>query len=266
MNYLEKYLKYKNKYLTLKKQFGGVGEIFPRHAAKQYKLDDNEYPVVSKVIPIVKENLLQNIDNATKFCSSILKKDITDEILRKYAGRIIFLYSDKISTDYENNDKLIHALIVTDANSVNLVIQILQNPEFSYNLTEMNNIIGTFYQIVKPEDIEKQIQLFLTLGFLFSYYPIDIYGFIHEYFNIIFIGHLGDYKFTYTYSEFIEKYFKPFINKIRSYNPDRKTTYIGKLIIEYLHWFTYDLNYIDNLKLFKFKAEQQNPLKLKIID
>jgi len=256
MNYLKKYLKYKAKYLKLKSHSGGVLEIFPRHAAKRYKLDDkNEYPIGSEIKVLKKHELLDHIDNGTKLCSLLHKADITEEILRKYRDKIIYLYQDHVSFDYINNDNLNHILIVTDIYSVDAIMKLLQNPELCYSLTELNTIFSGGYFAIKEEDYDKEINLFILCGFLFSYYIIDIYGFIYDYFNS---RNLKD-KFTCTYTEFIGKYFKPFLEKIKSHRPQK---YLKKLMLEYFSWTTYSLEYVEIAKIQHLNVIQKYPLKL----
>jgi hypothetical protein len=169
--------------------------IFPRHATKTYSL---EYMDLIVYPPEIKGKyyLLDSIDNHMKCTALFHKADITPEILEKYKNRIIFITNNSITTDIMDNYE--HFIIVSDQNNTNDIINIL-------NKYDINILTRIFSGVYLPEDM-KQERLFTILGIIFSYYPIDIYGFIFHHKTLL--KNVTNYYLFYQYIKYV---FKPVI-------------------------------------------------------
>jgi len=204
--------------------------IFPRHAMKQYSLEGMDLLIYPSEIK-TKEYLLESIDNHMKCTALFHKEDITIEIMGKYKNRIIYITKNRITTDIVDDYE--HFIIVSDHNNTNDIINILQK-------YDINILLRFFSGIYFPEDIEHD-KLFTTLGIIFSYYPIDIYGFSFHHKNII--TNMNTY---YTFSQYLKYIFKPVIielNEMITSNTD-----LSRSIIFYINNMKLDTTlYIKNI-------------------
>ena len=171
-------------------------KIFPRHAMKKYYLDNNEL-FFHSIDTKSKEYLLDSIDCNIKNMSLFYKDDMMEEILEKYKDRIIYISNNMISIQKIEDYK--YFIIVSDSNNMNDIYNILNEQDIM--------ILTRFFSgIYFSEDMNQDI-LFTLLGILFSYYPIDIYGFIY---NMKITLNNDNVKY-YNFNQYIENIFKPIL-------------------------------------------------------
>ncbi len=180
-----KYIKYKNKYLTLKKQIGGNN--IPRFSALQFNqallIDDmftSDYAISEKraVEPPTYDEYFNLVSGNYKLVS-LFNKDYYLANLNKFnekANCLLFITEDGITVKNDSNDKLRFVLLIAEPEKVNYVKDKLET--FSEN--NVGILIGMFSGQYSTDYVKNKmtIRLMMLLGYFFTYWPIDIYGFI----------------------------------------------------------------------------------------
>jgi hypothetical protein len=210
MSYKEKYFKYKTKYLELQNQIGssgngtrqknkfGDGQI-PRYATLQFdsnELHNNyEFSLTGNYALSVRpfyipsnEELLAQIEDNYKCVTSFSKEYYLSNLElfnTTYSNKIVFVYLNELTNiipEGENFDKLQFILVVSDMNDINNVKELIKCVTESINnetssdrkYSMLVSMLSGSYNL----DTVKYINLMILLGILFTYWPIDIYGFI----------------------------------------------------------------------------------------
>jgi hypothetical protein len=180
-----KYIKYKNKYLTLKNQLGGTN--IPRFSSLQFNqsllIDDiftSEYALSEKIAvePPTYDQYFDLVSGNYKLVS-LFNKDYYLANLNKFnekANTLLFVTNDGLLTNIDSNDKLRFVLLIAEPEKVNYVKERLET--FSEN--NVGILIGMFSGQYSPDYIRNKTttRLMMLLGYFFTYWPIDIYGFI----------------------------------------------------------------------------------------
>jgi len=196
MNYQEKYVKYKNKYLNLRYQIGGN-----HYAHVNYDIDDdgNILKINKRVTNNTYKNLIledfRGVFNSKKVCMNIYPDDfnmlfskINVEICN-YNDLLVYILKNNEITNIkplENEDILI-ILLFSDIISKNIFLKIL-NDNIDFILphkykTIFLNTWNTIYDQTILTDItifNIYINFAIFSGIIFSYDIKDIYGFIKE--------------------------------------------------------------------------------------
>lgn len=206
--------------------------IFPRHATKTYSLEYMDLIVYPPEIKR-KEYLLESIDNHMKCTALFHKMDMTPEILEKYRDRIIFINNNSITNEHMDNYE--HFIIVSDQNNTNDIVNILN----SYDIVILLRLFSGIYF---PEDF-KQDKIFTILGIIFSYYPIDIYGFIFH--NKTILKNITNYYLFYQYIKYVFKPAITILNDMVTPNTD-----LSRSIIYYTNNMKPDTTLYINDKFF----------------
>lgn len=196
MNYQEKYVKYKNKYLNLRYQIGGN-----HYAYINYDIDDdgNILKKNKRVTNNTYDNLIledfRGVFNSKKVCMNIYPKDFDMLFLKineetcNYKDLLIYIINNNEITNIKplDNEDILIILLFSDIISKNIFLKIL-NDNIDFILPHKYKTIflktwNTIYDQIILSDLtifNIYINFAIFSGIIFSYDIKDIYGFIKE--------------------------------------------------------------------------------------
>ncbi len=260
-NYYEKYLKYKNKYLQLKGQIGGtiVPTRFAYMQFDESRLVNDTFPLgyrptiisSSTTNPFMSQEKKEELNDRLFYEQSrdgfkniaSFRTNFYINLRHLIIGHsiepenLVLMYKSKTTDNYsfdfehkipftdrqfkkklDDENQLVYILYVTDLDDKENLRRIFDS------ITEKNFLCNQLIVSIYPFNIdncETAIDIMILIGFLYSYWPIDIYGFVS---NAIKINNMAPVKkctavgMTYTqfkkrFLDILNGYYDRFENK-----------------------------------------------------